>query len=109
MLLKILLISLVVLSMYLIYMIPIWCDKLCDCLLKKYPPKTTRAVIQWCDACEARRRWHEAHPFASSSSPEAQRLLRIELGARMLFQEACPHVDSREIGWLSQQMEDWVL
>jgi len=44
----------------------------------------------WRDATEKREHWEKMNPFCGESDPVLQRLLRIEMGAFMLWLDAHP-------------------
>lgn len=72
--------------------------------------RSLRTTRQWCDASKAFLSWIEEHPWENLSHPEAQRLLRIETGAYMLWLDAHPYCpDDGHLAFLMELMEDWVV
>lgn len=63
---------------------------------------------RWMDAQSKRVKWKEEHPYENTSHPEYQRLLRIELGAHMLWLDSHPEcLHLNKIESLSGQIEYW--
>jgi len=75
--------------------------------------KELEDTIRWTEAMNARKRWEYKNPYKNHSDPEMQELIRLELGAYMLWLDSHPQCYDPEsevyMKHLSGSMNDWVL
>jgi len=117
MLLDIVHLGVVVGVFYLLYLFLSWLKSksrmIFRAILKVFFPKWAHrlwATENWLNASRAYSDWIENHPLESDSHPEAQKLLRIMVGAYILFLDAHPEIDGTAyLNYLIDEMEDWVL
>ena len=107
MVIKFFLIVLIILLCLLIYLGNFLIDKFIRKILDKYPPRRLVDTNRWCNTTKKVRDWEEDNPFIPKSDPEYQELLRIMIGAYMLWLDSHPHYDGREsLQLLVDRLED---